>query len=101
MLVRAGQTGGLRRPGAGGALEPATAICEVMADDGTMARMPELERFAAAHGIGIVTVADLIAYRAARRCSSVVASRPGCQLPHGEFSVTAYENPSLPIRTWR
>ena len=44
-------------------LYPAAVICEVMADDGTMARMPELEQLSDAHGIPIVSVADIIAYR--------------------------------------
>src|SRR5688572_3223786 len=44
-------------------LKPAGVISEIMNDDGTMARMPELERFAARHGIGILKIADLVAYR--------------------------------------
>jgi len=44
---------------------PAAVICEIMNDDGTMARMPDLERFSAEHGIPIVTIADLVAYRQA------------------------------------
>ncbi len=96
VLVRAGQTEAsvdlVRLAG----LEPAAAICEVMADDGTMARMPELERFAAEHGIGIVTVAKLIAHRRREEvlvCRGVTTRLP---TPHGEFSVTAYENPLSP-----
>ncbi len=96
VLVRAGQTEASVDLARLAGLEPATAICEVMADDGTMARMPELERFAAAHGIGIVTVADLIAYR--RREEVLVRRGVTTRLPtpHGEFSVTAYENPLSP-----
>ena len=44
-------------------LKPAGVICEIMNDDGTMARMPELERFAARHDIRILRIADLIDYR--------------------------------------
>ena len=44
-------------------LKAAGVICEIMNDDGTMARMPELERFGAAHGIPILQIADLVAYR--------------------------------------
>src|SRR3982751_2870569 len=44
-------------------LTPAGVICEIMNDDGTMARMPDLEKFAAKHGLLIVTIADLIQYR--------------------------------------
>ncbi len=96
VLVRAGQTEAsvdlVRLAG----LEPAAAICEVMADDGTMARMPELERFAAEHGIGIVNVADLITHR--RREEVLVRRGATTRLPtpHGEFAVTAYENPLSP-----
>lgn len=93
VLVRAGQTEAsvelMRLAG----MEPAAAICEIMADDGTMARMPELEQFAVAHGIGIVTIADLIAYR----CQTEMLIHRGVTTrlptPYGEFAITAYENP--------
>jgi 3,4-dihydroxy 2-butanone 4-phosphate synthase/GTP cyclohydrolase II len=77
-------------------LEPAAAICEIMADDGAMARMPDLERFAETHGIGIVTIADLIDYRKelARRAQRGPTSRLPTRF--GEFTVTAYDNPSYP-----
>ncbi len=63
VLVRGGQTEGIVDLArlAGG--RPAGVICEIINDDGTMARMPDLERFAARHGLKIVTIADLIAYR--------------------------------------
>jgi len=48
-------------------LKPAGVICEIMNDDGTMARMPELERFAQTHGIEILQIADLVAYREGER----------------------------------
>ncbi len=44
-------------------LAPAGVICEIMNDDGTMARVPDLARFAAEHGLRMITVADLIRYR--------------------------------------
>lgn len=98
VLVRPGQTEASVDLARLAGLEPAAAICEVMADDGTMARLPELERFAAAHGIGIVTVADLIAYR--HRHEALIRRGVTTRLPtpYGEFAVTAYENPlsSLP-----
>jgi 3,4-dihydroxy 2-butanone 4-phosphate synthase/GTP cyclohydrolase II len=63
VLVRGGQTEGVvdlaRMCGA----RPAGVICEIMNDDGTMARMPELERFAAKHDLKICTIADIIAWR--------------------------------------
>jgi 3,4-dihydroxy 2-butanone 4-phosphate synthase/GTP cyclohydrolase II len=63
VLVRGGQTEGIVDLArlAGG--RPTGVICEIMNDDGTMARMPELEAFAAKHDLKIVTIADLIAYR--------------------------------------
>lgn len=96
VLARAGQTEAsvdlMRLAG----LEPAAAICEIMADDGTMARMSDLEQFAETHDIGIVTIADLIAYR--RQMDTGIERGPTTRLPtnHGEFIVTAYDNPLYP-----
>ena len=63
VLVRTGQTEGSVDLARLAGLEPAGVICEIMNDDGSMARMPDLERFAATHGLSIVTIADLIEYR--------------------------------------
>lgn len=63
VLVRAGQTEGSVDLARLAGITPAGVICEIMNDDGTMARMPELEKFAEIHGIKILTIADLIAYR--------------------------------------
>jgi len=63
VLVRAGQTEGSVDLCRLAGLTPAGVICEVMNDDGTMARMPDLQRFAAAHGLHILSVADVIQYR--------------------------------------
>jgi 3,4-dihydroxy 2-butanone 4-phosphate synthase / GTP cyclohydrolase II len=63
VLVRAGQTEGSVDLARLAGLLPAGVICEIMNDDGTMARMPDLERFAEEHGLMIVTIADLIRYR--------------------------------------
>jgi len=62
-LVRAGQTEASIDLCRLAGLEPAAVICEVMRDDGEMARMPDLQRFARRHSMKIVTVADIIAYR--------------------------------------
>jgi 3,4-dihydroxy 2-butanone 4-phosphate synthase/GTP cyclohydrolase II len=51
-------------------LYPAGVICEVMNEDGTMARLPHLEAFAAEHNLKMITVADLVRYRITKRCSS-------------------------------
>ena len=63
VLVRTGQTEGSVDLARLAGLEPAGVICEIMRDDGEMARMPDLERFAAEHGVLLVSVADLIEYR--------------------------------------
>jgi 3,4-dihydroxy 2-butanone 4-phosphate synthase/GTP cyclohydrolase II len=63
VLVRAGQTEGSVDLARLAGLKPAGVVCEIINDDGTMARMPDLERFAAQHGLKILTIADLIAYR--------------------------------------
>ena len=96
VLARAGQTEAsvdlMRLAG----LEPVAAICEVMAEDGTMARMPALEQFAEKHGIGIVTIADLIAYR--KSSDPGVRRGPSTRLPtrYGDFMITAYDNALYP-----
>jgi 3,4-dihydroxy 2-butanone 4-phosphate synthase/GTP cyclohydrolase II len=63
VLVRTGQTEGSVDLARLAGLEPAGVICEIMNDDGSMARMPDLERFAEQHGLMILTIADLIDYR--------------------------------------
>src|SRR5205814_4952019 len=63
VLERAGQTEAAVDLARLAGLNPAGVICEVMNDDGTMARVPELVEYCARHGLHIVTVADLIAYR--------------------------------------
>ena len=63
VLVRTGQTEGSVDIARLADLTPAGVICEIMNDDGTMARMPDLERFASRHGLRILSIADLIGYR--------------------------------------
>lgn len=63
VLVRAGQTEGSVDLARMAGLNPAGVICEIIRDDGSMARMPDLEEFAAKHQLRIVTIADLISYR--------------------------------------
>jgi 3,4-dihydroxy 2-butanone 4-phosphate synthase / GTP cyclohydrolase II len=63
VLVRTGQTEGSVDLARLGGLVPAGVICEIMNEDGTMARMPDLEKFATRHGMRILTIADLIQYR--------------------------------------
>ena len=97
VLSRAGQTeGGVDLSRLAG-LKPASVICEIMRDDGTMARMPDLEIFAQEHGLKIAAVKDLIRYRLDRGQVSVrrVAQ---AHLPtrFGEFTVIAYESENEP-----
>jgi 3,4-dihydroxy 2-butanone 4-phosphate synthase/GTP cyclohydrolase II len=66
VLVRSGQTEGSVDLARLAGFEPAGVICEIMKDDGTMARRPDLEHFARRHGLGILTIAQLIEYRLQR-----------------------------------
>ena len=93
VLVRTGQTEGSVDLARLAGLKPAGVICEIMNDDGTMARMPELRTFAAEHGLKICTVADLVAYR--MRNESLVRPAVAVELPtiYGEgFKAIAFEN---------
>ena len=92
VLVRAGQTEGSVDLARLAGLRPAGVICEIMNDDGTMARMPELREFAARHQLLIVTIADLVAYR--MRTELLVRRAAETRLPtaFGEFQAIVYEN---------
>ncbi len=77
VLVRAGQTEGSVDLARLAGLSPAGIVCEIANDDGTMARMPDLERFAKQHNMVILTIADLIAYRLQTEALvTLVAERP-------------------------
>jgi len=73
-------------------LTPAGVLCEIMDDDGEMARLPRLQRFAREHNLGIITVADLIAYR--MTTEKLVERVAGPMLPtaYGDFRIYAYRN---------
>jgi len=92
VLVRAGQTEASVDLAKLAGLYPAAVICEIMSEDGTMARMPQLEKFSAEHGIKIITIADLIEYR--RRHEKLVRRVARARLPtrYGDFTAIAYEN---------
>lgn len=72
--------------------EPAAVIVEVMNDDGSMARRPELEGFAQRHGLRIGTIADLIQYRLATEKTIVPTGQEQLQTIHGEFTLHTYED---------
>ena len=91
--MRTGQTEGSVDLARLAGLRPAGVICEVMKDDGTMARMPDLEVFAEEHDLKIVTIADIIEYR--MRNESFVHRAATTLLPSvhgGEFVAIAYTN---------
>jgi 3,4-dihydroxy 2-butanone 4-phosphate synthase/GTP cyclohydrolase II len=93
VLVRTGQTEGSVDLTRLAGLIPAGVICEIMKDDGTMARMPDLEIFAEKHGLKIVTIADIIEYRLQNE--SLVRRVAETRIPTlygGEFKAIAYEN---------
>ncbi len=93
VMIRVGQTEGSVDLARLAGLKPAAVICEIMDDDGTMARMPSLEKFSDAHGIGICTVADLVEYRMRTEtfvkiaAETVIPTRYG-----GDFRIIAFEN---------
>ncbi len=93
VLVRTGQTEGSVDLARIAGLRPAGVICEIMKDDGTMARLPDLETFAAEHQLKIVSVAQIIEHRL--RHESFVRRVAVTRLPTrvaGDFTAIAYEN---------
>ncbi len=93
VMVRAGQTEGAVDLARLAGLKPAGVICEIMDEDGTMARMPTLETFSETHGIGICTIADLIEYRMTKE--SFVHPAAETIIPTsiaGEFRAVVFEN---------
>ncbi len=99
--LRAAQGGVLKRAGHTEAavdlcrlagLTPAGVLCEIMNDDGNMARTPQLLEFAETHGLKIITIADLIAYR--RKHEKLIRRTAEARLPtqYGEFRLVIYES---------
>jgi len=93
VLVRTGQTEGSVDLARLAGLKPAGVICEIMKDDGTMARMPDLEIFSKHHGLKVATIADLIKFRMQheslirRAATATIPTRYG-----GQFKLIIYEN---------
>jgi 3,4-dihydroxy 2-butanone 4-phosphate synthase/GTP cyclohydrolase II len=93
VMVRVGQTEGSVDLARLAGLKPAGVICEIMDEDGTMARMPALEEFSQVHGVGICTIADLVEYR--MKNESFVRRSAEAMIPTlfgGEFKMIAFEN---------
>ena len=93
VLVRTGQTEGSVDISRLAGLTPAGVICEIMNDDGTMARMPDLEKFAEKHNLKIATIADLVEYRL--REDVLIKREAEARIPTehaGEFKAVIYTN---------
>jgi 3,4-dihydroxy 2-butanone 4-phosphate synthase/GTP cyclohydrolase II len=94
VLMRAGHTeAGCDLAGMAG-LTPAAVICEIMKDDGTMARLPDLEIFAREHGLKIGTIADLIAFRSHNESLIERMGRRPLVTPFGNFDCSVYQDRS-------
>ncbi|MFP4071322.1 MAG: bifunctional 3,4-dihydroxy-2-butanone-4-phosphate synthase/GTP cyclohydrolase II [Desulfovibrionales bacterium] len=92
VLVRAGQTEGSVDLARLAGLKPAAVICEIMRDDGNMARMPDLEIFAKEHGLKIATIESLIRYRS--KFDSLVHAVATAKIPtpFGDFNAVAFQS---------
>jgi 3,4-dihydroxy 2-butanone 4-phosphate synthase/GTP cyclohydrolase II len=92
VLVRAGQTEAAVDLARIAGLYPAGVICEIMNPDGTMARVPELARFAKRHRLPMITIADLIQYRMQTEGLVRRVAVAGLPTDHGDFRIAAYES---------
>ena len=92
VLVRAGQTEASVDLARMAGLNPSGVICEIMRDDGEMARIPDLTLFCKEHGLRILTVAELIRYRLRHERYIVRAGETRIQTKYGEFRMIAYES---------
>jgi len=92
VLARAGQTEASVDLARLAGLQPAGVICEIMNEDGTMSRMPELERLSREHGIPILTIADLIQYRMQTECLVRKVSEADLPTASGHFRIVVFED---------
>jgi 3,4-dihydroxy 2-butanone 4-phosphate synthase/GTP cyclohydrolase II len=100
VLMRAGHTEAGCDLAAMAGCSPSSVICEIMKDDGTMARLPDLQIFAAEHGLKIGTIADLIAYRSRTESLVQKVSSRAMHTAHGEFTANAYKDMTRALYTW-
>ncbi|MCV0438655.1 MAG: 3,4-dihydroxy-2-butanone-4-phosphate synthase [Hydrogenophaga sp.] len=92
VLMRAGHTEAGCDLAAMAGCSPAAVICEIMKDDGTMARLPDLQAFAAEHGLKIGTIADLIEHRSRNECLVQKLGTRSLNTAFGEFQATAFKD---------
>jgi len=92
VLFRTGQTEGSVDLARLADLKPAAVICEIMKDDGTMARLPDLKKFAKEHDMKIASVADIIEYRMRKESFVHKAAETVLPTPFGEFKAVAFVN---------
>jgi 3,4-dihydroxy 2-butanone 4-phosphate synthase/GTP cyclohydrolase II len=92
VLVRTGQTEGSVDLARMAGMKSAAVICEIMNEDGTMARMPDLEKFSSEHGIRIVSVADLVRYRLQQESLVRLASEAELPTAFGDFRIKVFDN---------
>ncbi len=92
VLVRAGQTEGSVDLARAAGLKPFGVICEIMNEDGTMARLPQLMEVADRFGLKIVTIADVVKYRMKNECLVVRAATTELPTRFGEFTAIAFKN---------
>src|SRR5215208_1188370 len=95
VLVRAGHTEACCDFARLAGLEPAAVLCEIMRDDGTMARLPDLLQFASEHKLKIGTIADLIEYRSRNESLVQRASEREIETPWGKFQMVSYRDLAL------
>lgn len=92
VLQRTGQTEAAVDLARMAGMYPAGVICEIMNEDGTMARVPQLAKFGEKHDLKIITVADLITYRLQHESFIRKVAEPKLPTPVGEFKIAAYES---------
>jgi 3,4-dihydroxy 2-butanone 4-phosphate synthase / GTP cyclohydrolase II len=92
VLMRAGHTEAGCDLAAMAGCSPSAVICEIMNDDGTMARLPDLQTFATEHGLKIGTIAGLIEHRSRTESLVNAISSRSMQTAHGEFKAVAYQD---------
>ncbi|MFH1356124.1 MAG: bifunctional 3,4-dihydroxy-2-butanone-4-phosphate synthase/GTP cyclohydrolase II [bacterium] len=92
VLVRAGHTEGTVDLARLSGMHASGVMCEIMNDDGTMARLPDLEEFAKQHKMSIVSIADIIKYRMRHETLVHLVAKAKLPTKHGEFTVNVFEN---------